>query len=81
MGELDKAVEVCELALKIKEEHCIYDFEKLAKLYARLGSIYSKKDDLHKSVEWYNKSLIENRVKSVEEEYRRIDRLKKIKDE
>lgn len=53
----------------------------MAKLYARLGSIYCKKDDLAKSVEWYNKSLIENRVKSVEEEYKKVEKLKKIKDE
>jgi len=68
MGDLDKALEICEEALRIKEEHQIFDFEKLAKLYARLGSIYSKKDDLAKSLEWYNKSLMENHVKSVQEE-------------
>jgi hypothetical protein len=38
----------------------IYDFEKLAKIYARLGSLYTKKDDLASAIEWYKKSLVEN---------------------
>lgn len=70
-----------ELALKIKEDNNIYDFEKLSKIYARLGSLYTKKDELATAIEWYKKSLVENNNKNVAEELRRIEKLKKTKDE
>lgn len=42
LKEFEKAIEACELALKVKEDNSIYDYKKIAKIFARLGSIYEK---------------------------------------
>jgi len=38
----DKAMEICDEALKISEENKLRDFTILSKIYARKASIYNK---------------------------------------
>lgn len=64
----------------MKEEYMIFDFVKLAKVYARYGSVYEKEDNLEKALEWYGKSLLEDKNKKLEEDVRRLERLKKQRD-
>ena len=39
----------------------IFDFIKLGKLYARCGAVYEKLDDIDNAIEYYNKSLLEDK--------------------
>lgn len=66
--------------MKIKEEHMIFDFVKLAKVYARYGSIYEKEDNVEKAIEWYHKSLLEDKNEKLGEDVRRLERVKKQRD-
>lgn len=43
----------------------IFDFLKLAKLYARLGSVHEKLGNIKLAMDWYQKSLLEDHNKLV----------------
>lgn len=59
----------------------IFDFMKLSKLYGRMGSVYEKLNDYENAIEFYNKSLLENRDSNIAEGLRRVQRLKTKRDE
>ncbi len=81
LGDLDKAQAECEKALQIKEEHQIFDFVKLAKVYQRLGSVYQKRDDIPNALIWYEKSLVENNNKALHDEVRKLQKINKEREE
>jgi len=39
----------------------IFDFLILAKLYARLGSVHEKLGNIKEAIDWYGKSLLEDK--------------------
>ena len=61
MNNLPKALEFCNLALHVKEDNMIFDFVKLAKLYARLGAVHEKMGNIKEAIDWYGKSLLEDK--------------------
>jgi len=42
LQEYDKAMEMCDQALKLSEENKLKDFVMLSKIFARKGSIFNK---------------------------------------
>lgn len=65
--------------MRIRSEHQVYDFVKTAKIYARLGSINEKKGDLKTSIEWYEKSLLEDQSGHVKLELKKVQKAYTIK--
>jgi tetratricopeptide (TPR) repeat protein len=55
----------------------IFDFLKLAKLYARLGSVYEKMGDVKNAKEWYQKSLLEDNNKVIVQSLHRCEAIYK----
>lgn len=60
MGDLDKAMEQCDRAIKSMEDNLIFDYIKKAKVFARKASICAKQKKYAESVEFYEKSLLED---------------------
>mmetsp|Transcript_96606 Transcript_96606/g.201906 ORF Transcript_96606/g.201906 Transcript_96606/m.201906 type:complete len:611 (-) Transcript_96606:110-1942(-) len=51
-------------------------FEKIAKVFSRMASIYEKKKDFDKSIEFYNKSLMEDNNRHTRTTLRDVERAK-----
>lgn len=72
----DKAIEACSKAEEIcKGGH--YDYVKLAKILARRASAHSHKGEYAIALDFYQKSLLENRDDKVKEEMKKVEKLKK----
>lgn len=72
----DKAIEACTKAEEIcKGGH--YDYVKLAKILARRASAHSHKGEYDLALDFYQKSLLENRDDKVKEEMKKVEKLKK----
>ena len=80
-NELLKALEICDKALEIASEHSVKDFLKIAKLYSRKASIFTKMENYEQAIFFYEKSLLENQDPKVKDELRRIQKVKKDHDE
>lgn len=63
-GDLDTALATCQQAVSEGREMRA-DYKLVAKAYSRIGSIYLKKEDLPKAIEFFNKSLTEHRTPDV----------------
>lgn len=63
------------------EDNNVKDFVKKAKIYARLGKAYYLLKDLDQALHFYDRSLLEDQNPTVKDEYRRIQREKKDRDE
>lgn len=87
MGDTDKALEICEEAIKIgRAQRAAY--EHIAKLYQRMAAAYLKKDDFPSAKEMYAKAqtehfdkAIERKVKNLQLEYDKKVRLAYINPE
>ena len=77
LKQLDAALETIEIALKVAVDTQLKDFQKHAKLFARKASIFAKKGDLGASLEWYQKSLLEDMNPKVKVEMKQIEKQKK----
>ncbi|ORX36911.1 chaperone [Kockovaella imperatae] len=74
-GDYDKCLETCEKA--IEEAHEIrIDFKMYAKIYARMGSAYTKKEDLDNAIKYLGKSLTEHRTPDVLTKLRAAEKAK-----
>lgn len=80
MGDLEKAMEQCDRAIKSIEDNMIFDYIKKSKVFARKASIYAKQKKYAESVEFYEKSLLEDNVYKVKEEMKQVQKLKKAYD-
>ncbi|KAJ1679364.1 Hsp90 cochaperone, partial [Spiromyces aspiralis] len=80
MGDYDKCIEIEKEAIKIKFEHPT-DYKLVAKAYGRMGSAYLKKDDLDNAIEYFNKSLTEQRSPDIFTKLRETEKLKKRREE
>lgn len=77
--ELDKAIDICKECVTVyNETDChIRKGEDLAKIYARHARILEIQGKLDESIDMYNKSLLENKVYSVEQDLKKLKILKK----
>lgn len=62
------------------EDNHSNDFSKKAKFFARMGKINWLKGDLEESINWYEKSLLEDQIPAVKDELNRVKREKTLKD-
>jgi stress-induced-phosphoprotein 1 len=71
MGECDKALEVCEEAIKIGRSQRS-PYEHIAKLYQRMAAAHLKKDDFPAAKEMYAKAQTEYFDKSIERKIKNL---------
>ncbi|KAJ2491732.1 Hsp90 cochaperone [Coemansia sp. RSA 2050] len=80
MGKYDECIETAEQAIETGREYHA-DYKHIAKAMGRIGSAYSKKDDLDKAIEFYNRSLTEHRAADVLTKLRALEKLRKQREE
>ncbi|KAG9085125.1 Hsp90 cochaperone, partial [Ceratobasidium sp. 392] len=74
-GEYDKCIETCEKA--VEEGRSVRaDYKLIAKAFGRIGSAYSRKDDLDNAIKFYSKSLTEHRTPDILNKLREAENLK-----
>ena len=76
MKEYDTCIELCDVAIKIAAEG-YYDYQKLAKAWARKANALSKKGLYDESIDAYNKALVEHNDHQYKLAQRDVIKLKK----
>jgi len=80
MGEIDKCIETCkEVVDQGRQKRA--DFTIIAKAYARMGNAYAKQEKYEDAIFAYNKSLTEHHIADTLDKLRKIEKLKKERDE
>ncbi|KAM3128182.1 hypothetical protein pb186bvf_019729 [Paramecium bursaria] len=74
-----QGLESLEDGLKLLEEH--KDFQKKGKLLARKAKIFWLQDDLQSAIDTYERSLLEDNIPSTKEDLRKVQKIKKERDE
>jgi stress-induced-phosphoprotein 1 len=74
--DYDNCLKQCEVVIDNTN-----DFVKKARAYGRMAFVYAEKGDLEKSIECFNKSLLEHKDERIKDELRKVEKLKKIRDE
>ena len=74
--DYDNCLQQCEIVVEN-----VNDFVKKARAYGRMAFVYSEKGNLEKSIEYFNKSLLEHKDERIKDELRKIEKLKKQRDE
>ncbi|KAJ2746524.1 Hsp90 cochaperone [Coemansia sp. BCRC 34301] len=80
MGKYDECIETAEQAIEVGREYRA-DYKHIAKAMGRIGTAYSKKDDLDKAIEFYNRSLTEHRAADILTKLRALEKLRKQREE
>lgn len=78
-GDYDGVIEVCLKAVDIGRENGS-DYKHIAKALARVGKAYMKKDDLDKSMYYYDKAITEHRDPNILSERSEVLKLVKEKE-
>jgi len=81
LGEYDKVIEMCkDLLLRRYEINSANpgggSFEKVAKVYNRMASVYEKQHNFDEAIEMYNKSLMEDNNRTTRNALRDLERKK-----
>jgi len=80
LAKYDECIKECEEA--IEHGRKIYaDYKLIARAFARVGNAYAKQDKLKEAIDAYNKSLTEHRTPDVLASLKKIEKIKKEKDE
>jgi len=80
MGEMDKCIETCKEVIEIGRQKRA-DFTIIAKAYARMGNAYTKQEKYDEAISFFNKSLTEHHTPDIQEKLKKIEKLKKERDE
>ncbi|KAJ2159388.1 Hsp90 cochaperone [Coemansia sp. RSA 552] len=80
MGKYDECIETAEKAVEVGREHRA-EYKHIAKALGRIGTAYSKKDDLDKAIQYYNRSLTEHRSADILTKLRTLEKLRKQREE
>ncbi|KAJ1668337.1 Hsp90 cochaperone [Coemansia sp. RSA 1813] len=80
MGKYDECIETCESAIEVGRENRS-GYNHIAKALGRIGSAYSKKDDLDKAINYYNRSLSEHRSADILTKLRTLEKVRKTREE
>ncbi|CAE6446044.1 unnamed protein product [Rhizoctonia solani] len=74
-GEYDKCIEICEKAVD-EGRSLRADYKLIAKALGRIGTAYSRKDDLDNAIKYFSKSLTEHRTPDILNKLRDAEKLK-----
>ncbi|KAJ2006860.1 Hsp90 cochaperone [Coemansia thaxteri] len=80
MGKFDECIETAKQAIEVGREYRA-EYKLIAKAMGRIGTAYSKKDDLDKAIEYYSRSLTEHRAADVLSKLRALEKLRKQREE
>ncbi|KAI9596127.1 stress-induced-phosphoprotein 1-like protein [Syncephalis fuscata] len=75
MGNYEECIKTCEEAVEVGRENYA-DYKLMAKAFGRIGTAYSKLDQLDNAIKYYNKSLTEHRTADVLNKLREIEKIK-----
>jgi stress-induced-phosphoprotein 1 len=75
MGDYEKCIKTCEDAVE-KGRELRADFKLIAKAFTRIGTAYSRMDDLDNAIKYYNKSLTEHRTADTLNKLREAEKLR-----
>lgn len=76
-GDFESALLEVEKAEKLFADGIVKDWVKKAKVFARKASILFKQGKLNESIEWYEKSLLEDGNQKVKDELSKVRKTKK----
>ena len=74
--DFDNCIKQCEIVL----ENTL-DFVKKSRAFGSMAFQYSEQGNLEKSIEYFNKSLLENQDERIKDELRNVEKLKNLRDE
>ncbi|KAG8762569.1 Hsp90 cochaperone [Ceratobasidium sp. 423] len=74
-GEYDKCIETCEKAVD-EGRSLRADYKLIAKALGRIGTAYSRKEDLDNAIKYFSKSLTEHRTPDILNKLRDAEKLK-----
>ncbi|KAK4686218.1 stress-induced-phosphoprotein 1, partial [Tremellales sp. Uapishka_1] len=74
-GEYEKCIETCEKAVE-EGRSLRTDYKTIAKAFGRIGSAYSKLNDLTNAIKFYGKSLTEHRTPEILTKLREAEKTK-----
>ncbi|KAJ2663178.1 Hsp90 cochaperone [Coemansia sp. RSA 1200] len=80
MGKYDECIETCERAIEVGRDNRA-GYSHIAKALGRIGTAYSKKDDLDKAIDYYNRSLTEHRLADILTKLRTLEKVRKTREE
>ncbi|KAF9973460.1 Hsp90 cochaperone [Actinomortierella ambigua] len=64
MGKFDECIKTCEEAIEVGREHRA-DYKLIAKALGRIGTAYTKLNNLPEAIKYFNKSLTEHRTPDI----------------
>ncbi|KAG0240660.1 Hsp90 cochaperone [Actinomortierella wolfii] len=64
MGNYDECIKTCEEAIEVGREHRA-DYKLIAKALGRIGTAYTKLNNLPEAIKYFNKSLTEHRTPDI----------------
>ncbi|KAJ1730125.1 Hsp90 cochaperone [Coemansia biformis] len=76
MGLFDECIETAEKAVEVGRENRA-EYKHISKALGRIGTAYSKKDDLDNAIRYYGQSLAEHRTADVLDKMRALEKLRK----
>ncbi|CAE6420795.1 unnamed protein product [Rhizoctonia solani] len=74
-GDYDKCIETCEKAVE-EGRSLRADYKLIAKALGRIGTAYSRKDELDNAIKYFSKSLTEHRTPDILNKLRDAEKLK-----
>ena len=74
--EFDNCIKQCEAVLDNT-----FDFVKKSRAYGRMAFVYFERGELETSIDYFNKSLLENKDERIKDELRKVEKIKKKRDE
>ncbi|KAH9017984.1 chaperone [Lactarius pseudohatsudake] len=78
-GDYDQSIETCQKAVD-EGRDLRADYKLVAKAYGRIGSAYSKKEDMATAIRFFEKSLTEHRTPDILNKLKDIERAKAAAD-
>ncbi|KAJ2782428.1 Hsp90 cochaperone [Coemansia interrupta] len=80
MGKYEECIETAQQAVETGREYRA-EYKHIAKALGRIGTAYSKLDNIPKAIEYYNRSLTEHRSADILTKLRTLEKLQKQREE
>ncbi|KAJ1822164.1 Hsp90 cochaperone [Coemansia sp. RSA 2598] len=80
MGKYDECIETAQQAVEVGRENRA-EYKHIAKALGRIGTAYTKLEDLDKAIDFYNRSLIEHRTADILTKLRNLEKERKEREE